>query len=135
VHGANRLGGNSLSINVPPRGGSAHRGSHAAGRFVSSGEDLDLESARPVESMNESKGGESVAALKKALQTVMNSFGVFRTEGTHAQRHQDADSCADVRAAHLSDKSHVQYRADGGTGARQFTGSGRSDCDCSRSSP
>jgi succinate dehydrogenase / fumarate reductase flavoprotein subunit len=112
VHGANRLGGNSL-LDLVVFGRSA--GLHIEevlrqGVSYRKARDSDLEGAmRRLNRWNESKGGESVAALKKALQTVMqNSFGVFRTEehmrsgirtiGELRQR---------IAVAHLSDKSQA----------------------------
>ena len=68
--------------------------------------DLDAAMAR-LARWEESTEGESVASLKKELQTVMqNSFGVFRTE-EHMQA--GIKSLADLRErigkAHLPDKS------------------------------
>ena len=112
VHGANRLGGNSLldlvvfgraagiHIEEVMRQGVSHR----------QASDSDLERAMVrLNRWNESKGGESVADLKKELQTVMqNSFGVFRTE-SHMK--EGVKKLADLRArigqAHLADKSGV----------------------------
>ncbi len=84
VHGANRLGGNSLldlivfgraagmHIEEVMRQGVSHR--------EASDSDIEASMAR-LNRWNESTMGESVAELKKELQTVMqNSFGVFRTE-------------------------------------------------------
>ena len=84
VHGANRLGGNSLldlvvfgraagiQIEQVMRQGVSYRDA--------SDSDLERATAR-LERWNASSGGESVPALKKELQRVMqNNFGVFRTE-------------------------------------------------------
>jgi succinate dehydrogenase / fumarate reductase flavoprotein subunit len=112
VHGANRLGGNSLldlivfgraagkHIEEVMRQGVAYR--------EPSESDLEQANAR-LARWNESTNGESVAALKKELQTVMqNSFGVFRTED-HMQ--EGVKTLADLREridkAHLADKSNV----------------------------
>jgi succinate dehydrogenase / fumarate reductase flavoprotein subunit len=112
VHGANRLGGNSLldlvvfgraagmHIEEVLRQGVSHR--------AASESDLERATAR-LARWNESTSGESVAALKKELQTVMqNSFGVFRTE-THME--EGTKKLVDLRErigqAHLSDKSAV----------------------------
>jgi succinate dehydrogenase / fumarate reductase flavoprotein subunit len=112
VHGANRLGGNSLldlivfgraagkHIEEVMRQGVAYR--------EPSESDLEQANAR-LARWNESSGGESVADLKKELQTVMqNSFGVFRTED-HMQ--EGVKTLADLRErignAYLADKSNV----------------------------
>ncbi len=84
VHGANRLGGNSLldlvvfgraagmQIEQVLRQGVSYRDA--------SDSDLERATAR-LERWNASAGGESVPGLKKELQSVMqNNFGVFRTE-------------------------------------------------------
>ena len=112
VHGANRLGGNSLldlvvfgraaglHIEEVMRQGVSHRDPS----------DSDLEAALSrLNRWNESSGGESVADLKRELQTVMqNNFGVFRTE---AHMQSGIQALADLRErigqAHLSDKSNA----------------------------
>jgi len=84
VHGANRLGGNSLldlvvfgraagmQIEQVLRQGVSYRDA--------SDSDLERATAR-LERWNDSADGESVPVLKKELQRVMqNNFGVFRTE-------------------------------------------------------
>lgn len=84
VHGANRLGGNSLldlvvfgraagmQIEQVLRQGVSYRDA--------SDSDLERATAR-LERWNASADGESVPVLKKELQRVMqNNFGVFRTE-------------------------------------------------------
>jgi succinate dehydrogenase / fumarate reductase flavoprotein subunit len=82
VHGANRLGGNSLLdlvvfgrasglfIEKALREGIEHRDAS----------DSDLEQAASrLDKLNSSSGGESVAVLRKELQnTMQNHFGVFR---------------------------------------------------------
>ncbi|HEY5644923.1 MAG TPA: succinate dehydrogenase flavoprotein subunit, partial [Pseudomonadales bacterium] len=112
VHGANRLGGNSLldlvvfgraaglHIEEVVRQGVSHREPSAS--------DLEQAQAR-LARWNESAGGESVADLKRDLQRVMQeSFGVFRTE-SHMQ--EGIKKLADLREriarAHLADKSAV----------------------------
>jgi succinate dehydrogenase / fumarate reductase flavoprotein subunit len=112
VHGANRLGGNSLldlivfgraaglHIETVLRQGVSHRGAS----------DSDLEQAlRRLARWNESRDGESVAALKAELQTTMqNSFGVFRTE---AHMRSGIAKIAELRdrigRGHLIDKSNA----------------------------
>jgi succinate dehydrogenase / fumarate reductase flavoprotein subunit len=110
VHGANRLGGNSLldlivfgraagmHIEEVMRQGVSHR--------EASESDIEASMAR-LNRWNESTSGESVHDLKKELQTVMqNSFGVFRTE-EHMKT--GIEKLADLRErigqAHLPDKS------------------------------
>jgi succinate dehydrogenase / fumarate reductase flavoprotein subunit len=83
VHGANRLGGNSL-LDLIVFG-------RASGLFIekalregidyrdASDSDVDASMSR-LNRLNSSTSGESVASLRKELQTVMqNFFGVFRT--------------------------------------------------------
>ncbi|MCE8001278.1 succinate dehydrogenase flavoprotein subunit [Billgrantia ethanolica] len=110
VHGANRLGGNSL-LDLVVFG-------RAAGMFIESAlnegidyldaSESDVEAAmKRMTRWNESTGGESVAALKTELQSIMqNSFGVFRQED-HMQ--EGVKKLADLRGrigeAHLVDKS------------------------------
>ncbi|WP_404296604.1 succinate dehydrogenase flavoprotein subunit [Halomonas sp.] len=84
VHGANRLGGNSL-LDLVVFG-------RAAGMFIEGAlnegieyldaSESDIESAmKRMNRWNESEGGETVPELKRALQSIMqNSFGVFREE-------------------------------------------------------
>ena len=110
VHGANRLGGNSLldlivfgraagmHIEEVMRQGVSHR--------EASDSDVEAAMAR-LNRWNESTAGESVADLKKELQTVMqNSFGVFRTE-EHMKT--GIEKLSELRErignAHLPDKS------------------------------
>ena len=112
VHGANRLGSNSLldlvvfgraagiHIEEVVRQGVSHR--------EASDSDIEASMAR-LDRWNESTGGESVADLKKELQQIMqNSFGVFRTE-THMK--EGIKKLAELRErignAHLADKSAV----------------------------
>jgi succinate dehydrogenase / fumarate reductase flavoprotein subunit len=112
VHGANRLGGNSL-LDLVVFGRAA--GKHIEevmrqGVTYREPSESDLERAMSrLNRWNSSSEGESVADLKKELQTTMqNSFGVFRTE-----EHMKAGigKLAELRErigrAHLSDKSAV----------------------------
>ena len=110
VHGANRLGGNSLlDLIVFGRAAGLHIEDtlrQGVSYRAASASDLEASLAR-LHRWNESGGGESVASLKKELQSVMqNSFGVFRTE-THML--SGIDQLAELRqriaAAHLGDKS------------------------------
>jgi succinate dehydrogenase / fumarate reductase flavoprotein subunit len=70
VHGANRLGGNSLLDLV------------VFGRASGLASESDLEqSMSRLDKLNNSTGGEKVADLRKELQnTMQNHFGVFRNE-------------------------------------------------------
>ncbi len=110
VHGANRLGGNSLldlivfgraagqHIEQVMRQGVSHRDAS----------DSDLEAAMArLARWNESSSGEGVAQLRRELQTTMqNSFGVFRTEEHMVS---GIAKLAELRErignAHLADKS------------------------------
>ncbi|SHF01133.1 succinate dehydrogenase subunit A [Modicisalibacter ilicicola DSM 19980] len=112
VHGANRLGGNSL-LDLVVFG-------RAAGMFIegalnegidylaASQSDIDASMAR-LNRWNESSGGEAVAELKAELQDVMqNDFGVFRKE---ENMQNGVRKLSDLRErianAHLSDKSNT----------------------------
>ena len=112
VHGANRLGGNSLldlvvfgraagiQIEEAMRQGVAYR--------EASETDLERSLAR-LNRWNESSGGESIADLKRELQSTMqNSFGVFRTEEHMVSGiAQLADLRERIANAYLEDKSEV----------------------------
>lgn len=112
VHGANRLGGNSLlDLVVFGRAAGIHI-EQVVRQGVSyreaSESDIEQSMAR-LARWNESSGGESVAALKHELQQIMqNSFGVFRTE-EHMKT--GITKLAELRErianAHLEDKSSV----------------------------
>ncbi len=110
VHGANRLGGNSLldlivfgraaglQIEETLRQGVAHREASAS----------DLEtSLRRLNRWNSSAAGDSVDGLRKELQTVMqNSFGVFRSETNMRAGIKQLTALRErIGTAHLSDKS------------------------------
>ncbi len=110
VHGANRLGGNSLlDLVVFGRAAGMHiEEVMRQGVELRDASDSDIEGAMTrLARWNESSGGESVAALKKELQTTMqNSFGVFRTEEHMVT---GVAKLAELRErignAHLADKS------------------------------
>ncbi len=112
VHGANRLGGNSL-LDLVVFG-------RAAGIFIESAlnegveyldaaqSDIDSAMAR-MNRWNESSGGEAIPTLRAELQdTMQTSFGVFRQED-HMQ--EGVKKLADLRErianAHLGDKSNA----------------------------
>ena len=112
VHGANRLGGNSLlDLVVFGRAAGMHIEEvmrQGVSRRDASDSDIECACAR-LARWNESTSGDSVAALRKELQAVMqNSFGVFRTE-EHMQSgiRQIADLRERIGQAHLADKSNV----------------------------
>ncbi|MYL22561.1 succinate dehydrogenase flavoprotein subunit [Vreelandella massiliensis] len=112
VHGANRLGGNSL-LDLVVFG-------RAAGMFIESAlnegieyldaSESDIESAmKRMTRWNESEGGESIPELKAELQDIMQtSFGVFREE---KNMQEGVKKLADLRSridnAHLPDKSNA----------------------------
>ena len=112
VHGANRLGGNSLlDLVVFGRAAGLHIEEtirQGVSRREASESDLEAAGAR-LERWNASTSGESVAALKKELQDVMQaSFGVFRT-ATHMRKGIDQlkELGERIERAHLPDKSSV----------------------------
>jgi len=112
VHGANRLGGNSLldlvvfgraagkHIEEMLRQGIEHR----------SASESDIEQAQNrLQRMNDSKSGESVPVLRSELQAIMqNHFGVFR-KGDFMQEGIAKLSALRERVAniHLEDKSQT----------------------------
>ncbi|MDT8894158.1 succinate dehydrogenase flavoprotein subunit [Halomonas sp. I1] len=112
VHGANRLGGNSL-LDLVVFG-------RAAGMFIESAlnegidylaaSDDDIEAAmRRINRWNESEGGETVPELKRALQEIMQSdFGVFRQEDNMQKGVQQlAELRERIANAYLPDKSNA----------------------------
>jgi succinate dehydrogenase / fumarate reductase flavoprotein subunit len=110
VHGANRLGGNSLlDLVVFGRAAGLHL-EEVLRQGVShrDASDSDLEAAQArLAKLNESTGGESVAEVRKALQTCMqNNFGVFRTQ---QYMEKGVEQLAELRERvanlHLADKS------------------------------
>ena len=112
VHGANRLGGNSLlDLLVFGRAAGMHIEEvmrQGVSRRDASESDIERARAR-LARWNESTSGDSVASLRKELQSVMqDSFGVFRTE-EHMQSgiRQIADLRERIGQAHLADKSNV----------------------------
>ena len=112
VHGANRLGGNSLldlvvfgraaglHLEKALKDGIEHRGATET--------DLDVALNR-LASLNERTEGEDVASLRKELQSCMqNYFGVFRT-GEYMQKGiaQLADLRQRIANVKISDKSQA----------------------------
>jgi len=114
VHGANRLGGNSL-LDLVVFGRSAglciesqwHANQLPELKEISD-EDLDIAMAR-YRRWDDSKDGESVDTLKAEMQQIMqDDFGVFRTGEVMEQGLKRLDSLRDRLAnAYLGDKSHV----------------------------
>ena len=116
VHGANRLGGNSL-LDLVVFG-------RASGLFIESAlrdgidmrdaSDSDLEQANTrLETLNNSTGGENVADLRKELQSTMqNHFGVFRNEEfMQSGIAKLADLRDRIGSAKLDDKSNAYNTA------------------------
>jgi succinate dehydrogenase / fumarate reductase flavoprotein subunit len=112
VHGANRLGGNSLLdlvvfgrasglfIEKSLREGIDHRDASES--------DIEQSMSR-LNRVNSSKGGEKTADLRKELQnTMQNYFGVFR-RGDYMQKGvaQLADLRSRIENVHLEDKSNA----------------------------
>jgi succinate dehydrogenase / fumarate reductase flavoprotein subunit len=116
VHGANRLGGNSL-LDLVVFG-------RAAGMFIekalaegieqreSTDSDLERVEAR-LDRLDNSKEGESVPELRKELQTTMqNSFGVFRKADLMQQGVEKLSSLRErIANTHLVDKSNAYNTA------------------------
>ena len=110
VHGANRLGGNSLlDLIVFGRAVGVHLQEvmrQGVAYADPAEDDLDAASAR-LRRWQGSTSGEGVAALRKELQDVMQlSFGVFRADAQmQAGRRQLAELRERIGRAHLADKS------------------------------
>ena len=110
VHGANRLGGNSLlDLVVFGRAAGMHiEQVMRQGVSYREASESDVEAAmQRLNRWNESSSGESVYDLKKELQiTMQNSFGVFRTE---KNMQEGIGKLQDLRErigkAHMPDKS------------------------------
>ena len=110
VHGANRLGGNSLlDLVVFGRAAGMHLEEvMKQGVSYRDASDSDVEAALDrLNRWNESSSGESVYDLKKELQTTMqNGFGVFR-DGANMQsgKIKLEELRERINAAHMPDKS------------------------------
>ncbi|WP_373077964.1 succinate dehydrogenase flavoprotein subunit [Zhongshania sp.] len=116
VHGANRLGGNSL-LDLVVFGRSAGlfiEKSLREGVEMRDASEADIERAMSrLNKINNTTGGESVSALRTELQTIMqNHFGVFR-RGDFMQ--EGIKKLAELRVridnAHLEDKSNAYNTA------------------------
>lgn len=111
VHGANRLGGNSLlDLVVFGRAAGLHIEASLRSGALSHRDpsESDLEAATAgLRQLEASSDGESTASLRTELQSVMqNNFGVFRTEShmqTGLKKLQDLEQRIDNQA--LEDKS------------------------------
>jgi succinate dehydrogenase / fumarate reductase flavoprotein subunit len=116
VHGANRLGGNSL-LDLVVFGRSAGlfiEKSLREGVEMRDASEADVDRAMSrLNKINNTTGGESVSALRTELQTIMqNHFGVFR-RGDFMQ--EGIKKLAELRVridnAHLEDKSNAYNTA------------------------
>mgnify|MGYP003978754497 CR=1 FL=1 len=116
VHGANRLGGNSLlDLVVFGRAyGLFIENALRDGIVMRDASDSDIEQGMSrLDKLNNSTGGENVAGLKKELQNIMqNHFGVFRNAEF---MQQGIEKLAELRSridnAELSDKSQAYNTA------------------------
>jgi succinate dehydrogenase / fumarate reductase flavoprotein subunit len=112
VHGANRLGGNSLlDLVVFGRASGLHieKSLREGINMKDATEEEIAKAASRLMNLNKTSGGESVAVLRKELQTIMqNYFGVFR-RGDYMQ--EGIKKLAELRPrienAHLEDKSNA----------------------------
>jgi succinate dehydrogenase / fumarate reductase flavoprotein subunit len=116
VHGANRLGGNSLLdlVVFGRASGLFIEKSLREGIELRAASESDIQQAMSrLDKLNQSTGGESVSALRKELQnTMQNYFGVFRN-GPFMQ--EGISKLADLRErienVALSDKSQAYNTA------------------------
>lgn len=112
VHGANRLGGNSLiDLIVFGRAAGIHiEKMLSEGLEQRSASESDIEAAmHRLERLNNSKSGEQVPVLRKELQNIMqNHFGVFRN-GQYMREGIEKLKALRPRIAnvHLEDKSNT----------------------------
>ncbi|WP_251976831.1 succinate dehydrogenase flavoprotein subunit [Salinicola avicenniae] len=112
VHGANRLGGNSL-LDLVVFGRAA--GIHIEKSLNEGVDYLDATQSDVDQAMsrmarwNESSGGESVHDLKTELQNIMqNAFGVFRQEDNMQEGVKQLGELRErIGQAHLGDKSNA----------------------------
>lgn len=113
VHGANRLGGNSLlDLVVFGRAAGIHVTetlSQGVDSLEASGSDIEAALARLVRWDNSAGDGESPAALKRELQDCMQlAFGVFRKEGPMQEGIKMlAELRERIENASLNDTSHA----------------------------
>ena len=112
VHGANRLGGNSLlDLVVFGRAAGMHIEEvlRQGVAYRAPGDDEVARAAARLGRWNASTGGDGVAALKRELQNVMQvNFGVFRTEANMRAGIGQLQALRErIGNAHLGDKSRT----------------------------
>ena len=115
VHGANRLGGNSLlDLVVFGRAAGRHINNDISKASQSSLSKENVEqSIMPLVKLQETKAGESVFALKAEMQNIMQSyFGVYRNETLMKEGIEKLKSVTEkTKNIHLGDKSN-QFNAE-----------------------
>ena len=115
VHGANRLGGNSLlDLVVFGRAAGRHINDDVSKSSQSSLSKENIEqSIMPLVKLQETKAGESVFALKAEMQNIMQSyFGVYRNETLMKEGIEKLKSVTEkTKNIHLGDKSN-QFNAE-----------------------
>ena len=115
VHGANRLGGNSLlDLVVFGRAAGRHINDDVSKSSQSSLSKENIEqSILPLVKLQETKAGESVFALKAEMQNIMQSyFGVYRNETLMKEGIEKLKSVTEkTKKIHLGDKSN-QFNAE-----------------------
>ena len=115
VHGANRLGGNSLlDLVVFGRAAGRHINDDVSKSSQSSLSKENIEqSIMPLVKLQETKAGESVFALKAEMQKIMQSyFGVYRNEALMKEGIEKLKSVTEkTKKIHLGDKSN-QFNAE-----------------------
>ena len=112
VHGANRLGGNSLlDLVVFGRAAGMHIEEvlRQGVAYRAPGDDEVARAAARIERWNASADGDGVTALKRDLQNVMQvNFGVFRTEANMRAGIEQLQALRErIGNAHLGDKSRT----------------------------
>ena len=115
VHGAKRLGGNSLlDLVVFGRAAGRHINNDVSKSSQSSLSKENVEqSIMPLVKLQETKAGESVFALKAEMQNIMQSyFGVYRNETLMKEGIEKLKSVTEkTKKIHLGDKSN-QFNAE-----------------------
>ena len=115
VHGANRLGGNSLlDLVVFGRAAGRHINDDVSKSSQGSLSKENIEqSIMPLVKLQETKAGESVFALKAEMQNIMQSyFGVYRNETLMKEGIEKLKSVTEkTKKIHLGDKSN-QFNAE-----------------------
>ena len=115
VHGANRLGGNSLlDLVVFGRAAGRHINNDVSKSSQSSLSKENVEqSIMPLVKLQETKAGESVFALKAEMQNIMQSyFGVYRNETLMKEGIEKLKAVTEkTKKIHLGDKSN-QFNAE-----------------------